>query len=52
MALSKRRSAAVAKALEAAGIAANRITTDAKGDTVQPFPGIEKNRVAICVAED
>ncbi len=52
MALSKRRSASVAKALEAAGIAADRITTDAKGDTVQPFPGIEKNRVAICVAED
>ena len=52
MALSKRRSAAVAQALEAAGIAASRITTDAKGDTVQPFPGIEKNRVAICIAED
>ena len=52
MALSERLSASVAKALEDAGIAASRIKTGAKGDTVQPFPGIEKNRVAICVAED
>lgn len=52
MALSKRRSEAVTKALESAGIAASRITTAAEGDTVQPFPGIEKNRVCICVAED
>lgn len=52
MALSKKRSAAVAKALEAAGIDPSRITTKAEGDTVQPFPGIEKNRVAICVAEE
>lgn len=54
MALSQRRSVAVAKALEDAGIAADRITTAYKGDTVQPFPGTEyyKNRVCICVAED
>lgn len=54
MALSKKRSAAVAKVLEEAGIPASRITTKAEGDTVQPFPVSEyrKNRVAICVAEE
>lgn len=52
MALSERRSHSVQKALEDAGIAADRITCAWKGDTVQPFPGIEKNRVCICVAED
>ena len=52
MALSDRRATAVCKALENAGIAADRITKAYKGDTVQPFPGIEKNRVCICVAED
>lgn len=32
-------------------IAANRITTDAKGDTVQPFTVEILNRVSICIAE-
>ena len=49
--LSKRRSAAVADALKAKGIAAERISTDAKGDTAQPFSVNEENRVAICIAE-
>lgn len=54
MALSQKRSAAVAAVLEAAGINASRITTKAEGDTVQPFPVSEyrKNRVAICIAEE
>ena len=50
--LSKARSAAVAKALEDKGIAANRITTDAKGDTIQPFNVNAENRVSICIAEE
>lgn len=49
--LSKERSAAVSAALQAKGIAASRITTDAKGDTVQPFNINEENRVSICIAE-
>jgi len=49
--LSKERSAAVSAALQAKGIAASRITTDAKGDTVQPFNVNEENRVSICIAE-
>ena len=32
-------------------IAASRITTDFKGDTVQPFANNVENRVAICIAE-
>ena len=35
------------------GIAASRITTDSKGDTVQPFPNDnDKNRVTIMIAEE
>lgn len=49
--LSKERAAAVSKALQAQGITADRITTDAKGDTVQPFSVVEENRVSICIAE-
>ena len=49
--LSKQRSAAVSEALQAKGIAASRIVTDAKGDTVQPFSVNEENRVSICIAE-
>lgn len=36
--------------LAARGVASSRISTDAKGDTVQPFDTVEKNRVSICVA--
>ena len=51
MKLSERRVATVAKALESKGIAADRILTAAKGDTVQPFPVDAENRVCICIAE-
>ncbi|WP_303427542.1 OmpA family protein, partial [uncultured Duncaniella sp.] len=51
MSLSKRRAEAVAAAIMKAGISADRISTAAKGDTVQPFEGRVKNRVAIAVAE-
>lgn len=51
MALSKHRADAVAEALVKAGVQADRIGTDAKGDTVQPFDDNVKNRVAIAIAE-
>lgn len=51
MKISGRRAEAVANALKAAGISETRITTDAKGDTVQPFAEIVKNRVTIAVTE-
>ncbi len=49
--ISKRRAASVSEALQAAGIAADRIITDHKGDTEQPFTVVEENRVSICIAE-
>lgn len=49
--ISRQRAESVAAALKAAGIAADRIHVDGKGDTVQPFPGVEKNRVSICIAK-
>ncbi len=49
--ISQQRAESVAAALTKAGIEASRIRIDAKGDTVQPFAGVEKNRVAICIAE-
>ncbi len=49
--LSKNRSAEVQKALVAAGIAADRITTAYYGDTVNPFPTPETNRVSVCVVK-
>ncbi len=49
--LSKKRAEAVAEALKAEGIAADRITVDYKGDSVQPFSTMEENRVAICITE-
>ena len=48
--LSKLRAASVAEALEKAGVDAGRIAVEGKGDTVQPFSGVEQNRVCICVA--
>ncbi|MBO4905630.1 MAG: OmpA family protein [Bacteroidaceae bacterium] len=41
----------VAKALVEAGISADRITVDYKGDTVQPFSENDKNRVTISIAK-
>lgn len=49
--ISKKRAEAVAKALQDKGIAANRISVDHKGDTVQPFGSATENRVTICIAE-
>jgi len=52
-AVSGRRAASVKQALvEKYGIAADRITTDFKGDTVQPFADNDRNRVTICVGEE
>ena len=50
--LAEKRAATVSQALQAEGIAADRITTDSKGDTVQPFEKIADNRVTICIAEE
>lgn len=49
--LSEKRATNVAKALQAKGIAADRITVDYKGDTVQPYNTPAENRVSICIAE-
>ena len=34
------------------GVSASRITTDAKGDTVQPFAQNDQNRVVIAICEE
>ena len=50
---SEKRTSIVAKTLtDKYGIAADRISTDYKGDTVQPFSDNDKNRVTIGVAEE
>ena len=49
--ISKLRAESVAAALKKAGIAASRISAEGRGDTAQPFPGVEKNRVSICIAK-
>ena len=51
MSLSKKRAAAVQKALLSAGVPAEKVAVDHKGDTVQPFSDNHKNRVVICVIE-
>ncbi len=51
MQYSQERANVVTKALVAAGISANRITTEAKGDTVQPFADNESNRVCIAIGK-
>jgi hypothetical protein len=33
------------------GISSSRISSDSKGDTVQPFAEHVKNRVSICIAQ-
>ncbi len=47
--LSQRRAEQVAVLLTVNGISRERITVFAKGDTEQPFPVMEQNRVAICL---
>lgn len=51
MALSEKRTTAVAQALEAAGIAASRITTDPMGDKIRVSEVPEENRVCICITK-
>lgn len=51
MKYSKNRADVVTKAFIEGGISADRITTEAKGDTVQPFSENDMNRVAICIAK-
>ena len=48
---SERRAKVVYDLLTKKGISASRITTEAKGDTVQPYAENDKNRVSICIAE-
>ncbi len=49
--LANERAAAVAAILANKGIAADRIVSDSKGDTVQPYAENDKNRVTICVVK-
>ncbi len=46
--LSKARAEKVAKAIEKAGIAKDRIIVEYFGDTANPFPVQEENRVSVC----
>ena len=48
--ISKQRAESVAAALRKAGIAADRISAEGRGDSVQPFSGVAQNRVSICIA--
>ena len=52
MGYSEGRAKAVTNALINGGIDASRITTEAKGDTVQPFAENDLNRVTIAVAKE
>ena len=52
MALSEKRAAAVKDALVKRGIDAARITTEWKGDTIQPFAVNDDNRVVIVIGEE
>lgn len=47
----RERAQNLSKSLQNAGIAANRIKIDSKGDDIQPYPQNDKNRVAIVVAK-
>ena len=49
MKYSEERAVAVADALKDAGVSADMITVEWKGDTVQPFAENDENRVAITV---
>ncbi len=48
--LSEQRARNVSDALQQAGIPADRISIDYKGDTEQPFSTAVENRVSICIA--
>jgi len=49
--LSERRAAAVKDALVKKGVSANRIKSDSKGDTVQPFSENDMNRAVIIIGQ-
>ncbi len=49
--LSKKRAAVVAARLAKLGVDENRISSDYKGDTVQPFQVNDKNRVVLCTVK-
>ena len=49
--IARQRAENVAKALQKSAIAVQRIVTDSKGDTIQPYPENDKNRVTIIVAK-
>lgn len=49
MFLSQKRAEQVTEALIGAGISRSRITTDYRGDEVNPYPTPEENRVAVCI---
>jgi len=51
MDLSKKRAQVVTDAIKAEGIAADRIITKYKGDTVNPYPTPEENRVDVCIVK-
>lgn len=48
--LSQLRAEAVSAALQQSGVAPDRIEVGYRGDSEQPFPSVEKNRVSICIA--
>ena len=50
--ISRQRVEAVKAELIRQGVNASRITTDAKGDTVQPFAQNDQNRVVIAICEE
>ena len=52
MELSKERANNVAAALKEAGVPADRISVEYKGDTANPYTEPAKNRVAICVVAE
>ena len=49
--LSKKRAAVVSARLAKLGVDENRISSDYKGDTVQPFQVNDKNRVVLCTVK-
>ena len=50
--ISEQRAAAVKQELVKRGIPATRISTDAKGDSIQPFKNNDENRAVIVIAEE
>ena len=48
----KERAESVTKELVKRGVQASRITTDSKGDTIQPFSKNDKNRVTVVIGKE